>query len=156
VTFSVKLGCQWKTHASVKSLNFLWISTNLVSFMQIFDLPVVGNNILAYLLPNCSNEMWSNHLHVTVCHMRSSCIYILIFCNCMLVSKMPKTLHANILLLYTDRTSERACEFLWSLKNLSVNCPWNMTCFQEASVQMVMTGQFFLYSVYIDLLSMYN
>ena len=69
----------------VKFRNFPWISTNLVLFMKVFCTPVGKTNILAYLLPNCSNQILlrcyqlsSAHLHVTVCLMRSSFIFIFI------------------------------------------------------------------------------
>jgi len=37
--------------------DFQWIYNNLFLFTKICCLPVLGNNILAYLLPNCSNQL---------------------------------------------------------------------------------------------------
>jgi len=81
----------------------------------------VENNILAYLLLNCSNQLLihdvitqssSTHLHVTVCYMPSSFIFIyVILINCVLMSKVlnkiSKTLHENMFSLHIDRMSEK-------------------------------------------------
>jgi len=51
--------------------------------MKISYLPVVENDMLAYLLPSCSNQMLihdvqssSGHFHVTVCHIWSLSIFL--------------------------------------------------------------------------------
>jgi len=93
---------------------------HLVLFMNIFYLPVVRNDILAYLLPNCSNQLLmhdiiSHHpvisnLHVPVYHMQSSLIFIFVFlivCWCQNARQKSKNVIVNILLLYTDRTAEK-------------------------------------------------
>jgi len=62
--------------------------TNLLLFTKIFSLPVFGNDILPiYFLTvainSCSFMMLSviiaTHLHMTVCHMQSSFIFIFVF-----------------------------------------------------------------------------
>jgi len=105
----------WKTHSSVKFHDFPWISTNLVLFTKIFYLPVVRNDILAYLLPNYSNQNvhpWcyqssSTHLHVSYAEF----IFIFVF---LIVCWYQKC-------LTLDRTSEkRHMKFRKSVPEFSV------------------------------------
>ena len=125
VTFSVKFGVvheklilPWN---STNFHDFPWFSNNLVLVVKFFYLVVIRNNSLAYLCPNYSNHVLirnviAHHpvIYMWQCRMRSSfiCIFVfLIVCLCQKCStKNPDMLHANILLLYTDRTSEKACE----------------------------------------------
>jgi len=72
----------WQTHSFVKFQDSPWISTNFVLhvFIKIVYLLVIRNDIVVYL----SAHSWyyqssSTHIHVPVCHMRSSFIFIFVF-----------------------------------------------------------------------------
>ena len=93
----------------------------------------------------CSQLHCKNHSAIILLCWRSaevSAVWVLlvfiflIVCWCQkCVRKNPKTLHANILLLCTDRTCEKGPWNYHEIRKLSVNFPCNLTCFQKALVK---------------------
>ena len=82
--------CLWKKHSlfcefPVKFRNFPWISTNLVLFVKIFNLPVVENDILACLLPKCSSMMLSVIICLSPWHCGICGVFYFYIFNCWLV-----------------------------------------------------------------------
>jgi len=84
--------------------------TNLVLFKKTLYLPVVGNDILAYLLPNWSNQLLihdliSHHPLISMCLSviygvrLFSFSYFQSYVSKVLDRKSKKTLHANVLLI---------------------------------------------------------
>jgi len=121
----------WKIHTSMKCVkvhNIPWISCNLV-YEDFLLSCIVKNNMLTYLLLNCSNQMLIHHIinhHplILLCHTLSSFIFIffVFLINCMLMSKVlnkiSKTLHENIFSLHTDRTSEIYKKSPWIFREI--------------------------------------
>jgi len=126
VTICVKLGAihekltlSWNL---VKFRCFLWISTNLVLFLNTFYVPVVGNN---NLLPNCSNQILIHHqLHICSHHLLGESYAEFVYfhiCNfnCTLVTRGWQTFK-NItckyfITLHRHETSEKGP---WSFREI--------------------------------------
>jgi len=79
----------------VKFHDFPQISTNFVLFAQIFYLPVVGNDTIAFLVPNCSSQLLirdiiSHHPVISMwqCVIDGVCYFHFHIFNYMLVSKV--------------------------------------------------------------------
>ena len=80
----------------------------------------IGSQHFSLLFPNCRHQLLNCSFMLLVCHMRSSFIF-----NCLLyivLDKNPETLHADTLVLYTDRTSEKRLVLKKPLWKLAFSC----------------------------------